>query len=39
MIDNDPFDRILIGQATLEGVVLLTSDAMIAQYPGPIQKV
>lgn len=38
-IHKDPFDRILIAQATVEGITLLTADAVIAQYPGPIQKV
>lgn len=38
-IHKDPFDRILVAQATVEGVTLLTSDAMVAQYPGPIRQV
>ena len=38
-IHKDPFDRILIAQATAEGVTLLTADPVIAQYPGPIVKV
>jgi PIN domain nuclease of toxin-antitoxin system len=38
-IHQDPFDRILIAQATAEGITLLTSDKKIAQYPGPIRKV
>ncbi len=37
-LHKDPFDRILIAQATVEGIALLTSDAVIAQYPGPIRK-
>jgi PIN domain nuclease of toxin-antitoxin system len=37
-IHKDPFDRILIAQATLEGIILLTADALVAQYPGPIKK-
>lgn len=37
-IHKDPFDRILIAQATVEGITLLTADAQIAQYPGPIRK-
>jgi PIN domain nuclease of toxin-antitoxin system len=36
-IHKDPFDRILIAQATVEGITLLTADAVIAQYPGPIR--
>jgi PIN domain nuclease of toxin-antitoxin system len=37
-IHKDPFDRILVAQAMVEGIILLTADALIAQYPGPIQK-
>ena len=38
-IHQDPFDRILIAQAISEGITLLTSDNLIARYPGPIRKV
>jgi PIN domain nuclease of toxin-antitoxin system len=38
-IHRDPFDRILIAQSMVEGITLLTSDPMIAQYPAPIRKV
>ncbi|MDP3507963.1 MAG: type II toxin-antitoxin system VapC family toxin [Candidatus Melainabacteria bacterium] len=38
-LHKDPFDRIIITQATVEGITLLTTDALVAQYPGPIQKV
>ena len=38
-IHRDPFDRMLIAQATIEGSTLLTSDRTVARYPGPIQKV
>jgi PIN domain nuclease of toxin-antitoxin system len=38
-IHKDPFDRILVAQATVEGVTLLTGDPVVAQYPGPVQKV
>ncbi|MGA8043203.1 MAG: type II toxin-antitoxin system VapC family toxin [Terracidiphilus sp.] len=38
-IHKDPFDRILIAQAQIEGISLLTRDATIARYPGPIRKV
>ena len=31
-IHKDPFDRILVAQAIVEGIVLLTSDAVVAQY-------
>lgn len=36
---KDPFDRLLVAQATVEGILLLTSDARLAHYPGPIRKV
>lgn len=36
-IHKDPFDRILVAQATVEGIVLLTVDSLLAQYPGPIR--
>lgn len=38
-IHKDPFDRILIAQSLVEGLTLLTSDATVARYPGPIRKV
>lgn len=38
-LHRDPFDRILVAQATVEGITLLTSDAMVAAYPGPVQAV
>jgi PIN domain nuclease of toxin-antitoxin system len=38
-IHKDPFDRILVAQATVEGVTLLTNDALVSQYPGPIRTV
>jgi PIN domain nuclease of toxin-antitoxin system len=38
-IHKDPFDRILVAQATVEGVTLLTIDSVVARYPGPIQTV
>lgn len=38
-IHKDPFDRILVAQASVEGITLLTSDATVAQYPGPVRLV
>ena len=38
-IHKDPFDRVLIAQATVEGITLLTTDFLLAKYPGPIQTV
>jgi PIN domain nuclease of toxin-antitoxin system len=37
-LHRDPFDRMLVAQATVEGVLLLTADALVAQYPGPIRR-
>jgi PIN domain nuclease of toxin-antitoxin system len=39
ILHKDPFDRLLVAQAMAEGVTLLTADAMIAQYRGPIRHV
>lgn len=38
-IHKDPFDRLLLAQAQTEGFLLLTSDAYLAQYPGPVRQV
>ena len=38
-LHKDPFDRMLLAQAEVEGVTLLTADTRIAQYAGPIRKV
>jgi PIN domain nuclease of toxin-antitoxin system len=38
-IHRDPFDRLLVAQAMVEGITLLTNDPVIARYPGPIRKV
>jgi len=38
-IHKDPFDRILVAQALVEGIILLTVDPLVAQYPGSVQKV
>lgn len=38
-IHKDPFDRLLLAQAMTEGLTLLTTDAQLARYPGPIQRV
>lgn len=36
-LHKDPFDRILVAQASVEGIMLLTSDAKLAAYPGPVR--
>lgn len=38
-IHKDPFDRLLLAQARVEGLTLLTSDKMVAKYPGAVRKV
>ena len=38
-IHKDPFDRVLVAQATVEGITLLTMDSVVAQYPGPVRIV
>jgi PIN domain nuclease of toxin-antitoxin system len=38
-LHKDPFDRILIAQAMVEGITLLTVDKIVARYPGPIKRV
>jgi len=38
-LHRDPFDRLLVAQATCEGITLLTADEIVAQYPGPILRV
>lgn len=36
-IHKDPFDRLLIAQARVEGIILLTDDSTVAQYQGSIR--
>jgi PIN domain nuclease of toxin-antitoxin system len=38
-IHKDPFDRLLVAQSMVEGITLLTSDPLVAQYPAPVRKV
>ncbi len=38
-IHKDPFDRILVAQARVEGMTLLTADQRLGDYPGPIRVV
>ncbi|MGL1833266.1 type II toxin-antitoxin system VapC family toxin [Rhodocyclaceae bacterium SMB388] len=38
MLHRDPFDRILVAQAQIEGISLLTVDPLVAAYQGPIRK-
>jgi len=39
LLHRDPFDRMLVAQSLVEGITLLTSDPLVAQYPAPVQKV
>jgi PIN domain nuclease of toxin-antitoxin system len=38
-LHRDPFDRLLIAQSIVEGVILLTADATMARYPGLVRLV
>lgn len=38
-IHKDPFDRILIAQAMVEGITLLTVDSLVARYGPPVRRV
>lgn len=39
VIHKDPFDRILVAQATVEGMTFVTADPILARYPGPVRAV
>ncbi|HEV3075709.1 MAG TPA: type II toxin-antitoxin system VapC family toxin [Thermoanaerobaculia bacterium] len=38
-LHKDPFDRLLLAQALSEGLTLVTADAQLARYPGPLRQV
>jgi PIN domain nuclease of toxin-antitoxin system len=38
-LHKDPFDRLLVAQAIVEGITLLTADDRVAQYPAPIRLI
>ena len=38
-LHRDPFDRMLVAQSIVEGIMLLTSDPLVAQYSAPVQRV
>lgn len=38
-LHKDPFDRMLLAQAMREDLTLVTADALLASYHGPILKV
>lgn len=39
LIHKDPFDRLLVAQSAVEGILPLTADPIVAQYPGPVYRV
>jgi PIN domain nuclease of toxin-antitoxin system len=38
-LERNPFDRLLVAETRAESVLMLTSDAMVARYPGPVRLV
>lgn len=36
---KDPFDRLLLAQAMVEGIPLLTADAQLVRYGAPVRRV
>ncbi|HLG89416.1 MAG TPA: type II toxin-antitoxin system VapC family toxin [Alphaproteobacteria bacterium] len=38
-IHRDPFDRMLVAQAIVEGITLLTADPLVGRYPAPVRLV
>lgn len=38
-LHRDPFDRMLVAQAQVEGITLLTMDSLVARYPGPVRAI
>lgn len=38
-LHKDPFDRMLVAQAAVGGMTLVTADAQVAKYPGSIRRV
>jgi PIN domain nuclease of toxin-antitoxin system len=37
-LHKDPFDRMLVAQSRMEGIMLLTADAQLLRYQGLVQK-
>ena len=37
-LHSDPFDRLLVVQAQAHGLLLITADQQLAQYPGPVRR-
>ncbi|MGH9761524.1 MAG: type II toxin-antitoxin system VapC family toxin [Blastocatellia bacterium] len=38
-LHKDPFDRMLVAQARVEGITLVTADTQVAKYPGAVMMV
>jgi PIN domain nuclease of toxin-antitoxin system len=38
-IHRDPFDRLLVAQAMVEDITLITADTTVGRYPGPVRLV
>ncbi len=38
-VHKDPFDRMLLAQALVEGITLLTTDSQVSRYRGPVRKI
>jgi PIN domain nuclease of toxin-antitoxin system len=38
-LHKDPFDRLLLAQALVEGITLVTADEQLTRYRGPVRKV
>ena len=36
-LHRDPFDRLLLAQATVDGLLRVTADSQLAAYPGPVR--
>jgi PIN domain nuclease of toxin-antitoxin system len=36
-LHRDPFDRLLLAQASADGLLLITADQQLAQYPAPVR--
>ena len=37
LLHRDPFDRLLLAQASSDGLLLITADQQLAAYPGPVR--
>ena len=37
-LHRDPFDRLVLVQAQADGLLLITADQQLAQYPGPVRR-